>query len=78
MQPVEVIARFEANGKIHPTQFTWRDQVYNILSTGRRWQDESGLHILAMVSGERVVELIFQPDGARWFLKAPEPDARLA
>lgn len=78
MQPIEVIARFEANGNIYPTQFIWRDQTYSVLSTGRRWQDETGLHILVMIAGERVYELIFQPEGMHWFLKAPGAEARLA
>ncbi|MDI6694683.1 MAG: hypothetical protein QME21_06530 [Anaerolineales bacterium] len=78
MQPIEVAARFEANGEIHPLQFIWHEQVYNVLSTGRRWRDETGLHILVMAAGERVFELIFQPDGARWFLKTPMASARPA
>lgn len=71
METVEVTARFDANGTIAPTRFTWRRRTYPVISTGRRWHDGDGVHILAMIPGDRVVELVFAPMGGRWYLRIP-------
>ncbi len=68
MEAVEVLARFDAQGNITPMNFTWNAHTYPIESTGRRWQDQHGRHILVMVPGERVFELLFKPQEGRWFL----------
>lgn len=68
MQAVEVMARWDTQGEVTPIQFRWQGSLYGIESVGRRWRDESGLHILVMPSGERVYELIFQPDQMKWFI----------
>jgi len=68
--PIEVTARFEPDGRITPLHFVARGAAYPVDSTGRQWQDETGLHILAMVPGERVVELIFAPGELRWYLRS--------
>lgn len=68
MDSIEVTARFDAEGKITPLSFTWRGREYPVDSTGRRWEDEAGLHILVMAPGERVYELVFAPAARRWFL----------
>ncbi len=71
METVEVTARFDANGSITPIQLTWRRKVYPVISTGRNWHDGDGIHILAMIPGDRVVELVFAPMGGRWYLRVP-------
>jgi hypothetical protein len=68
MEPIEVTARFDEQGKITPVRFTWKGSVYLVESTGRRWQAEDGLHILVMVPGERVFELLFHAEETRWYL----------
>jgi hypothetical protein len=71
MEPVEVTAVFDKNGEIRPLQFTWKEQVYLVDMAGRRWTDERGQHILVMVPGDRVFELVFDPAGPRWYLMNP-------
>jgi hypothetical protein len=71
MEAVEVIARFEADGKIFPTSFTWKGQTYPVISVGRRWTDSDGQHILVMVPGDNVFELLFNPSAGIWQLVRP-------
>jgi hypothetical protein len=42
-------------------------------STGRHWQDVEGWHILVMVAGDKLYELIYRTTQARWFIKQPGP-----
>lgn len=66
--PIEVTARFEPNGEITPRSFVYQGETYPVDSTGRRWKDEDGTHILVMVHGNRVFELIYTGDEGRWYL----------
>jgi hypothetical protein len=78
MEAIEVTARFDSQGKITPLRFTWEGQDFPIESTGRRWEDGEGQHILAMLPGDKVVELVFIPAVGRWFLGRFGPDRPLA
>jgi len=79
MNPVQVTARTNLYGKIIPLRFEWDGQVIQILSVGRRWLSDKGEHILVMIPGDRVVELLCQHNmcwslkripalGKRWFV----------
>ena len=63
MEPVEVVARFDAHGRLTPLSFTWQGRSIPVASAGRRWQDERGEHILVMIPFEQVCELVFIPVG---------------
>ena len=78
MDAIEVTARFDLQGDIHPISFTCQGKTYQITSTGRHWQDEQGKHILVMIPGERVVELVFDPTRGLWFLNPTGPERGLA
>lgn len=69
MDLVEVTASFGADGKITPQSFTWKGGNYQVVSVGRSWRDEAGKHILVMVAGDRVFELIFNPGEIAWYLR---------
>jgi hypothetical protein len=69
MEPIEVNARFELDGKVTPLRFKWKGQDYQVEGTGRRWQAQDGLHLLVMAAGERVFELLFIPKDGQWFIK---------
>ena len=69
MDPVEVTARFDIDGKVTPLRFSWNGREYPIEGAGRRWQAEDGLHILVMAAGEQVFELLFAQEKGRWFIK---------
>lgn len=71
MEEIDVVARFERSGRISPQSFTWRQVDYPVTSVGRAWQDDAGQHILVMVPGDRVFELVFAPSQGRWWLRQP-------
>jgi hypothetical protein len=74
MEPVEVTARFDLDGKIQPLDFSWRQKSYKVAAVGRSWEDEAGRHVLVMTPGDRIFELIFTPVENRWYLRRPEGD----
>jgi hypothetical protein len=78
MEPVEVIARFDAQGRLTPLSFTWQEQSFPVDSTGRRWQDERGEHILVMIPTERVCELVFISEERRWYVRFFSAGAKTA
>jgi len=69
LEPVEVIARFDIEGRLHPIQFVWHDTQFPVASTGRRWVDETAQHVLVMDHQARVFELVFMINEQRWYLK---------
>jgi hypothetical protein len=75
MQPIEVIVRWEAGGKVAPLEFSLDGVRYRVESTGRTWRDEAGLHILVL-SGQRAFDLIFNSEELTWSLgyQAPSPN----
>lgn len=70
LEPVSVSARWNLEGAFQPIQFQWRDQLYRVESTGRSWEDETGLHVLCMAQAQ-VYELIFRLQPAGWWLRPP-------
>lgn len=78
MDLIEVTARFAKDGRIYPQQITWQGIDYWVESTGRRWQDQEGVHILVMIRGTEILELIFQPGQGLWFLKSLPTERGLA
>lgn len=68
MQAIEVTAHFDEFGKIMPLDFTWKGSLYLVESVGRHWSAEDGKHILVMVPGGRIFELLFACKEACWYL----------
>jgi hypothetical protein len=69
MNAIEVTAKFDLQGDASPISFTWQGTDYLVDSIGRRWRDEAGQHILVMVPGGRVFELVFNSSEGRWYLR---------
>jgi hypothetical protein len=82
MEPVEVIARFDTQGKAHPQQFGWGGRVYLVTSTGRRWQERADehllQHILVMTVEAKTYELVFDPLELRWYLNRAGTSPQIA
>lgn len=78
MDRVEVNARFDANGHVRPVSLQVDGQTIPVDSTGRRWQADDGLHILTMLPGGRVVELVFRAQEMKWYLRSLGPHRRVA
>jgi len=66
------IIDFDENGRLTPLKFTWRGHTYTVASTGRRWDDDEGHHLLVMLPTGAVYELLLAPDH-RWYLKRLGP-----
>lgn len=73
LHPIAVIVRFDQHGRPTPLEFTWRGTTYTVESTGRRWNDDQGSHVLVMVPGGQVHELVFAAQDERWYLKRISP-----
>ncbi len=73
MEPIEVTARFDAQGQITPLRFTWKGRSYLVESTGRRWTDPAGQHLLIMVVSGAMFELLYTPGESRWYLEEAAP-----
>lgn len=68
--PVEVHYHTDPHGRRVPEAFVWQGQRYDVLSTGRSWQDERGEHVLVQSAGG-VYELMFDRQVLTWWLKPP-------
>lgn len=78
MDEIEVKTRYDVNGKPFPTHFVWKGQSYLVDSVGRRWEDEAGQHLLVLVPGGQVYELLLSPNERRWYLKPVGPELPMA
>jgi hypothetical protein len=67
MEAIEVTANFSIDGNLIPLEFIREGKTYPVISTGRHWEDEKGIHILVMVPDETVHELVFSPREISWF-----------
>ncbi len=67
MEPIEVTARFDTAGGAHPVKFVLYGTNIQVASSGRRWQDAGGQHMLVMDHESQVYELVFIPQETRWY-----------
>lgn len=75
-EPCQVVARWDADGRFEPSQFFCQGTVYQVESTGRSWEDETGMHVLCMVPGGQVFELVFRLQPAGWLVRSTEGPRR--
>ena len=68
MDEVEVTARFDSRGRAIPRSIKWHGIDYFVDSIGRRWVEDDGQHILVMVPGGLVFELLHKPVEGEWYL----------
>lgn len=68
MELIDVTAQFDSQGRITPLGFIWKGLTFPVDSTGRRWEDERGQHILVMVPGGRTFELLYAVQERAWYL----------
>jgi hypothetical protein len=76
LHPISVTVHFDEKGRPTPLKFTWRGRTYTVASTGRRWDDDEGHHLLVMLPTGSAYELLLTPNH-RWYLKrlGPAPSA---
>ena len=66
---IEMTAHSNITGKVLPISFIWQGRKTPILGIGRRWDNGDGEHILAMIPGDQVIELVHATDHS-WLLKS--------
>ncbi|MDR3574564.1 MAG: hypothetical protein P4L50_11920 [Anaerolineaceae bacterium] len=76
-QKIEVGVHKDIDGPWQPERFIWQSSTYSVLGIGRRWQEDDGEHMLVMVVGGQVYELIRAADQTGWYIK-PSAGPRMA
>jgi len=74
MEPIEVTARFSEDGTITVQHFAWNGVRYHLESAGRQWTDDDGQHMLVMVAGGQIYELVFKGGEGRWYITKVRPE----
>lgn len=78
MNSVEVIVRFDSQGKMYPLRFDWNEKTYQVDSVGRRWIEGMAEHILVRVTTGKVYELVHVRPENVWYLKLiPDPSVKV-
>lgn len=67
MEPIDLIARFDKEGRVQPLRFVWRGVNQEIESTGRRWSTEEGLFILVMTAEKKTFRLLEVRAEGKWY-----------
>ncbi len=75
-EKVEVNARWKHSGGFSPERVYWQDQSYVVESVGRSWEDDDGFHVLCMLPGAQVTELVFRLNPAGWYARLPAGPGR--
>jgi hypothetical protein len=76
MQPVGVECRFSEDGLVQVKQVRLNGR-WQPVGQGRQWGDENGRHVLIMLPGDEVRELLLPPATLRWHLLAPRPRPKI-
>ncbi len=64
--PTAVEVRFDEEGGIRVESFTWRKTQLLVVAAGRTWLDDAGRHLLVMVTGDRIYELLLRRSDLSW------------
>ncbi len=64
--PTAVEARFDQDGGVRVASFTWREKQLPVVAAGRTWLDDAGRHVLVMVTGDRIYELLLRGSDMSW------------
>ena len=70
MQHVGVECQFSEDGSVQVKKVQLNGR-WQPVGQGRQWGDENGRHVLIMLPGEQVRELVLQPATLRWQLLNP-------
>jgi PncC family amidohydrolase len=70
-ETIQVICRFDPQGRMYPLSFTCKGSHYSINSVGRQWDDSAGKHILVMDQTDQVHELLYNVHSGKWLLYPP-------
>ncbi len=74
MERIGVDCRFEANGRVRVRRIRM-GETWHTVAQGRQWQDTSGRHVLVMLAGERIAELLLSAEDLTFDLTVLPADA---
>lgn len=64
--PAVVEVRFDQDGGVRVESFTWRQRQLLVVAAGRSWLDDTGRHLLVMVTGDQAFELLLRRSDLCW------------
>jgi hypothetical protein len=67
MSRIGVDCRFDPEGRVRVRRIQL-DEAWQPAAQGRQWLDEEGRHVLVMLPGERVEELLLSASDLTWRL----------
>lgn len=67
MDEIEVVAHRDTEGFLRIVSIEHDGATQRVESTGRRWVDETGEHVLVMLQGGEVLHLVYKDEADRWF-----------
>ena len=88
-EPTEVDTRFQADGRVRPRRFTWRQTWLDVSDVGRQWVDPDGRHVLVMAQaswsgaeglpgGGHTFELLLERESLSWRIVRAPADVAVA
>jgi len=66
-RPIGVDCSFEKDGYVNVRRISVDDR-WLVVDPGRQWVDEQGRHVLIMIPGGRVFEIVLSPNTLNWNL----------
>lgn len=73
---IGVDCTFEDSGKVRVRRIQVDDR-WHVVDPGRQWLDESGRHVLVMIPGGRVFEILLSPETLTWTLISARTKANI-
>lgn len=64
-RPISVDCSFDKDGSVHVRRIAVDDN-WLVVDPGRQWVDEHGRHVLIMIPGGRVFEIVLSSDTLNW------------
>jgi hypothetical protein len=75
--PIEVDCSFALDGDVRIRRVRLHERWQHV-DQGRQWHDAHGRHLLVMMLGGHIHELVLRPDSLRWELSAEPSGGRRA
>lgn len=70
MLAVAVDAIFDHEGRITPKFYIRNGIKIPVDGINQTWEDQDGIHFIAMIPGDQIVELIFSTKKLLWYFKS--------
>lgn len=68
MKPISVDCIIAPDGRVNVRRIEI-DGQWQTVGQGRQWTDEEGRHVLVMLHGQQVQEIVFRPGQMNWILQ---------